>query len=99
MLRLVASSFPCASFRGVFSPQLAMPTVVAPQVTPVPTAMAAARDYAHWYSGRQRKHRIARDLKFHPRYQRDKHMVNSTSKRLHYRSNRWNYRLAYRDTP
>lgn len=59
-----------------------------------PTAL-----YAHWYSGRKRVHRIARDLRYHPKFSVSNVGRNRYSRRVHFKTNRWNYREAYKDMP
>ena len=106
MLR-VAAAVPRASpvCSWCVSSCLAPTSVLSRRLPQMSSMLAAAaptgqqRDYAHWYSGRQRRHRLTRDLRFHPRYSVAYMGRNRYSKRLHFKTNRWNYKLAYKDTP
>jgi hypothetical protein len=55
--------------------------------------------FAHWYSGRLLKHRASRDKRYNPKFSVEKQGRNRFSKRLYYKSNRWNYKVAYKDMP
>jgi hypothetical protein len=55
--------------------------------------------FAHWYSGKQKRHRVARDKRYHPKYSVAYAGRNAYSKRAFYKTNRWNYRIAYKDMP
>ena len=55
--------------------------------------------YAHWYSGRLKKHRHARDKRYCPKTQLAYWGRNRFSRRMHYKTNRWNYMTAYKDMP
>uniref|UniRef100_A0A7S1QVJ6 Uncharacterized protein n=1 Tax=Neobodo designis TaxID=312471 RepID=A0A7S1QVJ6_NEODS len=83
---------PPAALGGLLQPA---PAAMASQVT----ASSQSRGYAHWYSGRKLRHRYIRDLRFNPRFSVANMGRNRYSKRLHYKTNRWNYKLAYKDTP
>jgi hypothetical protein len=55
--------------------------------------------FAHWYAGRHKKHRWAREKRYHPKYQINKIGRNAFSRRLHWKTNRWNYKQSFRDMP
>ena len=99
MLRVARSWAPSLAVgqcRSLLAAECMMPTpAAATSVLPV----EQTREYAHWYSGKKRRHRLIRDLKFNPRFSIDNLGRNRMSRRLHYKSNRWNYKLAYKDTP
>ena len=98
--RPLMGNLPCAAAApnfaaaGSSSPTNANVVVSHGVFAPTPTVL-----YAHWYSGRKRVHRIARDLRFHPKFSVANIGRNRYSRRVHYKTNRWNYREAYKDMP
>jgi hypothetical protein len=55
--------------------------------------------FAHWYAGRAKRHRYAREKRYHPKYDVAKIGRNAFSRKLHWKTNRWNYQQAHRDMP
>jgi hypothetical protein len=55
--------------------------------------------WAHWYAGTKWRHRANRELRFHPNNCLRAAAKNRFSQRVHYKTNRWNYRAAYKDMP
>lgn len=54
---------------------------------------------AHWFAGHKFRHRFMRDKRFHPSHQASKDARNRFSRRVHFKTNRWNYKQAYKDMP
>ena len=54
---------------------------------------------AHWYSSAdlRRKFRYMRDKRYHPNTLANTVAKNKYSKQIHFKTNRWNYKRAYRD--
>lgn len=55
--------------------------------------------FAHWYAGKHMKHRYAREKRYHPKYNIAKIGRNQFSRKLSWKTNRWNYIQAHRDMP
>jgi hypothetical protein len=55
--------------------------------------------FAHWYAGKHKRHRYARERRYHPNWDIAKAGRNRFSRKLHWKTNRWNYQQAYRDMP
>jgi hypothetical protein len=55
--------------------------------------------FAHWYAGRSKKHRYQREKRYHPRYDIQRNGRNRFSRKLSWKTNRWNYIQAHRDMP
>ena len=55
--------------------------------------------FAHWFAGKHKKHRYAREKRYHPKFDVARQGHNQFSRKLHWKTNRWNYQQAYRDMP
>ena len=55
--------------------------------------------WAHWYSGHKPKYRANRELRYHPNNCIRAAAKMRFSRRIHFKTNRWNYRTAYKDMP
>ena len=55
--------------------------------------------FAKWFAGKHKKHRWAREKRYHPKYSIQNFGRNAQSRKLFYKTNRWNYVQAYKDMP
>jgi hypothetical protein len=62
-------------------------------------ATPVRRIFAAWYAGKHKKHRRAREKRYHPKFSIQNFGRNNNSRKLFYKTNRWNYIQAYRDMP
>jgi hypothetical protein len=55
--------------------------------------------FAHWFAGKKKRHRYNREKRYHYRTQMQASGRNNFSRKLYWKSNRWNYTAAYKDMP
>ena len=64
-------------------------------------ARTAIRNIAHWYSGASCRHRYRyqREKRYYPSNLLNAQAKIATSKKLQFKTNKWNYKQAYKDMP
>lgn len=91
-LSVPAGSFDCFDYCGGAGSAAA---VAAGMFHPSPSLLY----FAHWYAGKSKRHRYAREKRYDPKYQIQRIGRNKFSRKLLWKTNRWNYIQAHRDMP